>query len=395
LPSEAVILSHAGKQHAYRAAAALDAVGALRRFVTSGYYRRDRFPDRMAQALPRLDRWLQGRHQEGLDSRRVTRFPRLEVPELAWRRCFGEGERAARIVRWRDRAFDRLVSRRLEHWGGRIFWGYQGSCAQSILAARNLGMATVAEFAGIPDSIARAYLQGGVGAPAALGEPALEPADIWVAASSFSASCLEKAGAPRERVRVLPLGVDTMRFPFRSRGSDGPLKALFVGKLAVHKGIGDLLEAMRLLGSARVTLSLVGPEVGAGHAQEGGAHRYVGPLHGAALTRALHEHDVLVLPSLYEGFGLVVLEAMASGMPVIATENSCAPDVIRPGVDGFVVAARDPAGIASRLDWCATHRPQVVEMGEAASRRAADYTWERYGERVARFVQDMLGAPPK
>lgn len=392
MSSEAVILSHAGKQHAYRTAAALDAAGQLRRFVTSGYYRRDRLPDRLAASVPRLDRWLRVRHQEGLDSRRVTRFPRLELPEIAYRRCFGETDTAARLVRWRDAAFDRLVSRRLAGWGGRLFWGYQGSCRASLAAARALGMETVVEFPGIPDSVARSILPPAAGATEQPW-PGLEQADVWIAASSFSARCLEKAGAPRERIRVVPLGVEPGRFPFRRRSPEGPLKVLFVGKLAAHKGVDDLLAAMRRVGGARVTLTLVGPAVGGARFDDAGAspHRFTGPLQGEDLAREMHGHDVLVLPSLYEGFGLVILEAMASGMPVIATESSCAPDVVRPGVDGFVVAPRDPDAIAARIDWCATHRPALGEMGAAASARAGDYSWQRYAERVGALAREVLG----
>ena len=398
MAADAVILSHAGKQHAYRAAAALDAAGALRHFVTSSYYKRNRWPDRIARLSPAWDAWLRNRHEASLDADRVIRFPHLELPEVTYRWLFGHDRRVARIVRWRDEAFDRRVSRRLARWGGRLFWGFQGSCRLSLVAAKELGMTTVAEFPGIPERIARAYLEPDSGVDTQRGTAdELEAADFYLAASSFSARCLARAGAPSSRIRVLPLGVDLERFAFRARSVGGPLKALFVGKLAPHKGIAYLLQAMRLLDSGAVTLSLVGPGAGADAmmAPYAGTFRNLGSLRGEALTQAFHAHDVLVLPSLYEGFGLVILEAMASGMPVVATENSCAPDVVRDAVDGFVVAPRDAAAIAARLEWCAGNRPRSIEMGAAAAARAADFSWSRYCERVGAFVREALAGAPR
>ena len=101
--------------------------------------------------------------------------------------------------RKRGRRGGRTKRRRLPRWGGRGFWGFQGSCERSLAAARALGMTTVVEFPGIPDAIATGFLQGveatGERVPAGL----REQADHYIAASSFSARCLESAGAPRGR----------------------------------------------------------------------------------------------------------------------------------------------------------------------------------------------------
>jgi glycosyltransferase involved in cell wall biosynthesis len=92
--------------------------------------------------------------------------------------------------------------------------------------------------------------------------------------------------------------------------------------------------------------------------------------------------DVLVLPSVSDTFGMVILEAMAAGLVVIASENTAAPDILRHGEDGFVVPIRDPAAIATALELLASDHDLMREMGRAARERAGEFTVSRYGERL-------------
>jgi glycosyltransferase involved in cell wall biosynthesis len=85
---------------------------------------------------------------------------------------------------------------------------------------------------------------------------------------------------------------------------------------------------------------------------------------------------VLVLPSLLEGSALVVLEAMASGLPVVVTPNAGA-DAVRDGIDGFVVPIRSPEALAARLEQLLD--PDLRQrIGEAGRARSMDYTWEAF-----------------
>ena len=96
--------------------------------------------------------------------------------------------------------------------------------------------------------------------------------------------------------------------------------------------------------------------------------------------------DVVALPSLFDAFPLVVLEAMACGRPVIVSENSGAADFVRDGVDGFVVPIRDATAIAERIEFL-RERPELRErMGLAARSRASEYPWSSYGARVADII---------
>ncbi len=142
----AVLVAHAGKQHAYRHALALDLLGRLGAFVTSGYYRADQWPDRCAAWCAPLDRFLRRRYLAGLDSRKVQRSWSLEAPETLARAIWGNHARVDALVCKRDAKFDAWVARKFV---GRhpIYWGFQGSCLLSLKAAREAGSLAVVEFA--------------------------------------------------------------------------------------------------------------------------------------------------------------------------------------------------------------------------------------------------------
>jgi glycosyltransferase involved in cell wall biosynthesis len=103
-----------------------------------------------------------------------------------------------------------------------------------------------------------------------------------------------------------------------------------------------------------------------------------------------HEFSVLVLPSISEGFGLVVPEAMAAGLPVIVTENVGASDCVREGIDGFVIPPADPEALAERIETLYRDRERLAEMGRAARARAAEYSHETFRRRYVEAVGGLV-----
>ena len=212
-------------------------------------------------------------------------------------------------------------------------------------------------------------------------EPAL--ANGWVAASTFTANTLVANGIPREMIHIVPYGVDFTHYPRRPapRRRDAPFTVVFAGQLVQRKGISYLLEAARRLHSNELKLvfctrtavetellkkySDVNAEVRLGLTRE-------------ELVRQFHDSDIFCLPSLIEGFGHVILQAMSCSLPVLSTPHTCAPDVVREGVDGFIVPIKDSDAIAERISWGIDHRPQLEEMGQAAAEHARTFTWPRF-----------------
>ena len=169
--------------------------------------------------------------------------------------------------------------------------------------------------------------------------------------------------------------------------------AQIVGGVGQRKGIKYLLEAYRKMRTAGTELVLVGPMMGSGKALEQyrDSFTYLGRVDSADVIEQMRRCHVMVLPSVFEGFGLVIPEAMATGMPVIASTHSIGPEIIREGEDGFILEPDDVEGLAAKLDWLACHRQEACEMGRRAAIQAQLLSWERHAERVAEIIDEIAG----
>lgn len=407
-----VVVGHSGKQHAYRLALALQRAGHLRAFLTSGYYKPTAFPDCVLARSPRLDRYLRRRHLSDLDPARIVRHWALEAPEVLARAVLRWTSVPGKLVCWRDAAFDRWAAR---EWArrGEVYWGFQGSCLFSLRAARRAGKVAVAEFATAhitravqvlsreaelhpewADSISNLYFPDWY-QERLKREP--HAANYCIAASEFTRQSLLEVGVPPAKVKILPLGADLTDFTPTERPTTGPYRILFVGGVGQRKGIKYLLEAYKRVRAADTELVLAGPLVGSGKALEQyrGLYTYLGRLDQRDVIREMHRCHVLVLPSVFEGFGLVIPEAMATGMPVIASTHSAGPEIIRDGQDGFVLAPDDVDGLAARLSWLAAHRAEAAVMGRAAAERAHDFSWAAHAVRTCALLDEFIADTPR
>jgi glycosyltransferase involved in cell wall biosynthesis len=111
----------------------------------------------------------------------------------------------------------------------------------------------------------------------------------------------------------------------------------------------------------------------------------------AELAAAYQSADLFVFPSVAEGFGHVLLEAMACGLPILSTSATAAPDLIHEGVEGFVTAPGDTESVAARIDWALSNRLQLREMKGSARERAEHFTWERFRSRIREVVGEACG----
>ena len=218
----------------------------------------------------------------------------------------------------------------------------------------------------------------------------LRLANRVVVASTFTKETL-RASELAVDIEVIPYGA-----PSHISGSidahSRPLRVLFVGSLGQRKGLSYLLRAVELLGS-KVELTLLGRKVAEGCAPLDDAvrkHRWIPSLPHFELLGIMQQHDVLVLPSLFEGFGLVILEAMAQRLPVITTAHTAGPDVIKEGVDGFIVPIRSAEAIAAKLDQLASIPNLLQDMKQAAQDKARSQRWENYRESLAQMAQDLV-----
>ncbi len=222
-------------------------------------------------------------------------------------------------------------------------------------------------------------------------------ADHWIVASSFTRETLIASGAPAGRIHVIPYGTNLTRFhpPRDRRRESGPVRFLFVGTVNQRKGIKYLLDAMRMLPSKHARLLVCGWTVDDTNLFRGLEDRVQirRSVSAAGLVEAYQSADVFVFPSLAEGFGHVVLEAMASGLPVISTPRTAAGDLVRPGIEGYLTPPGCAASLAASMEEFLVHPEKAAEMGAAARKRAEQFTWELFRSRVGELSTALLGQP--
>ena len=155
------------------------------------------------------------------------------------------------------------------------------------------------------------------------------------------------------------------------------------------KGIKYLLEAVKRLRLPNAELMLVGRRIGseAAFAPYEGCFRHVPHVPYHEVHRLFTEADIFVYPSLHEGSAFATYEAMASGLPVVATPNT--GSVVRDGLDGFIVKPRDIGALMERIERLYRDPGLRRTMGTSARRRAEAFTWGAYRERVAAFFAGL------
>jgi glycosyltransferase involved in cell wall biosynthesis len=215
-----------------------------------------------------------------------------------------------------------------------------------------------------------------------------ELADLILCPSEFCRRAILAEGGPSENVRLVPFGIHARFFSGtapRAVGDGSTLRVLFAGNTPIRKGLPDLVVALENLASPKIHAIFAGETSSMtpyGIARASAAGELLGNVPRAKMLNLYKQADVFVLPTVSDVFPAVVLEAMAAGIPVITTPNCGSCDVVRDGVDGFIVPVRSPEEIAKKLDLLASSPELRAEMSRNAAARAKEYTIEKYRERL-------------
>jgi glycosyltransferase involved in cell wall biosynthesis len=215
-------------------------------------------------------------------------------------------------------------------------------------------------------------------------------AELVVCPSQFVLDSLPKE--KQHKSIVAPFGTPMVESggATRQKSTNGAMRLLFAGSLSQRKGLADLFSALKLIGSNQVELVVMGqPLRPLKWYRQYANFIYEPPRPHDEVLRLMQTCDVLVLPSIVEGRALVQQEAMACGLPVIATKNAGADELIIEEETGFLVPIRSPEKIAERISWFVSNRMRISGMGIAAQRRARQLTWPAYGEKILTAIREL------
>jgi glycosyltransferase involved in cell wall biosynthesis len=310
--------------------------------------------------------------------------------------------------------FSILLSDRL--WSQRMppctfFHSWMGVCEASLHAAKRVGAITLVENAARHP---KHWHQAGVEECKRFGidpkkrstvlPPMLirrvlrefELCDRIIVPSSASYRSFSECGLAEKTV-IVPTGVDSEFFKPPAKPRDEAIfRICFVGRVELAKGAGYLLQAWKKLALPNAELVLVGSvkkEMSAllrTHADA--SVRMTGILPAAEVAQLYRESDLFVFPSINEGLPQVLLEAMASGLPVVVSDHASADDCVTDGTEGFVVPARNVDKLAEAIQWCYQHRDETRAIGKAARARIEnEFTLEHYNQRQIALYKSLAG----
>ncbi|RYY07394.1 MAG: glycosyltransferase [Sphingobacteriaceae bacterium] len=218
----------------------------------------------------------------------------------------------------------------------------------------------------------------------------LRLADKIFVASQFTANTLKDYPGRLAPIEVIPYAFPpvTSSRNYIVHSKSQPIKLLFVGGLSQRKGIADLFAVVDKL-KDYVSLTVVGrkatdncPALNVALAK----HKWIQSLSHEKVLQLMQEHDVLVFPSLFEGFGLVITEAMSQGTPVITTDRTAGPDLIKHGENGWLINAGSTNALQTAIEELIDRPSMIAEVGREAMRTASKRTWELYGKELVSAV---------
>jgi glycosyltransferase involved in cell wall biosynthesis len=397
------ILSYPGvMEHAEQIALSLQEDEALQAFVTSFAFKE---PSALASATAVLPQGLHSRVLAQLrrrtirhvDSARVRTIPAYEVLRTAMQKAGAGPVIVDRIWDAGAQHFDRTVARRLPGSDGVLAFEY--GALETFRRAKDLGLPTILHVPSLENRAYRALMLREMARfpelrshsderidklfeqRQARREAEIALADVIIANSSLTRNSHLAAGAPADKVQVALLGAPEALPQATPRPVDGPLVVLWSGSFILRKGAHYLLDAWRALGAGPYAELRVYGHVGLPErllAQAPPGVAFMGSIPRAQMMQAYAEADVLVFPTLSDGFGLCVTEALSQGLPVISTDQAGAADLLEPGQSGLIVPAADAPALTDALRWCLDNRTQLAAMRPMALAAATRRPWSRF-----------------
>lgn len=230
--------------------------------------------------------------------------------------------------------------------------------------------------------------------------------DRVIATCTDEVAELEELGLSSGRASVIPCGVDTSVFTPGPGRTDGPPRLLVIGRLVVRKGVGNVVEALAQLPGVELIIA-GGPQPDALDADpevdrlRGLVHRmgvadrvrFLGGVAREAVPALIRSADVVVTVPWYEPFGIVPLEAMACGRPVVGSAVGGLLDTVVPGTTGELVPPREPATLARVLRDLLADPERCRRYGEAGRSRAVErYDWTTVVEQTEAVYEAVVSA---
>ena len=398
------LVAQPGARQHYAVPRALHDCGALRLFYTDAWCRRGQ---RWLSWGPAVLRSLAQRRHDALPSKKVVSFSwRTMWDEFHHRLFEGDPDVVSRYG-WFERAGRRFAQRVAQHLmrqrldpNADVFFGFNVASLEVLEHLAGRGVVTIVDQvdpARVEEDLVLSDAErwpGWARLSGRIGDSYYErlvaewhTASLVLVKSAFSCDALQQQGVPAEKIIIVPQAYEgPIASEPRQPSPDQPLHVVWLGKVVLRKGIQYLIQAANQLTDCNVRFTVAGP-IGITETALAAAPpsmTFVGRITRDRVSEVYRTADVFVLPALSDDFAITQLEAMAHGVPVIATPN-CG-DVVTDGEDGWIVPICDAEALAAAVARCEQDRQRNVQMSEAAIAKSRQFTLARYAQTVNEAV---------
>lgn len=395
-----ILLSNPSKQYTHQTAKALSNGNKDFVFVTSYWYYPDRLFEKLVLViLPSFKKNLLKKYSPDLDRSLVKDHCKGIVFSFLGRFFYSIEERSFK----EDGIHDSWVKKIIQKKKPSIVIGYEKSCLRSFEAAKEYGAVTVLDLAqvhaGFIEDLRDKYaffknITGSEKLFEAIKNVKLkeyELADTILVLSEFAKQTMIDRGIPEDKLRLMHLGYDPIKFIPKNNyaPSDTTLQLVFIGTVSYRKGIHLLLDFIKST-VFNIHLTIAGP-LGENVTKEMFHHpniTYHSFVQHDEMVKLLHHSDVFVFPSYLDSWAMVVIEAMACGLPVIVTEHTGAKEAVN-NECGFVIPVDDALALKEKVEFFYTHREAVEQMGRAATEQVKKYQWQQYYDSVNELIDEV------
>jgi len=396
-----IIISHVRKQHVYRLVYTLAKEKRLKLFFTSLYFKKSSFLRKIFSLNKKTEQLIEKRYFNGIPNNKV--FLTLIPEPLA---MFMNKLSMPMIDFYRERLQDNIVSFLLNFYKCDIFIGYESQSLKSFKKVKQQGGITILDLASVHVSkqieinekygyILNAFKKPNVKHIEKMKKIKLDEfkyIDYVITLSEFAKkSCLEN-GVPEEKIKVIPLGIDTKLFSPKKVYKENKFELLFVAGVRYFKGIKDLIEVFNELNLDNAYLTIVGGKGDAlSYVKEkiNSNIKYIPHVNHNELKILYQNSSIFVLPTYMDSFGQVIFEAMSTGTPIITTTNSGAPGIIIDNQSGFIITPNNREALKEKILYFYHNREEIERMGRNARKSVETLTWERYYNEINTFMDEI------
>jgi glycosyltransferase involved in cell wall biosynthesis len=401
---------------AQQAALAFEERGALTAYLTAYTHRQGGALSKLLRAAPA---GLRNRIEPQLRRRAITSVPDALVEQRPfWELVRTLTDKAGAGPKTVDRVWDHLshdftraVGRRLRRGDVGAIYAYEYTALEAFVEAERLGIARILDFPSLnsrqfedlqrkekerfPELVGphEAYFSTRFERRQSRRDAEMRAADIIITNSSVTRQSHIDGGADPDRTYAIPYGSPLPVAHVVDRAPSGPLHVLWAGTFSIRKGAHYFLEAWQKLNAGTdAVVDIFGatalPErlwkpIPSGMTFHGSVPR-------STLFEAFDAADVLMFPTLSDGFGMVVTEAFARGLPVITTDQAGASDLVDHEKNGLLISAGCTDAIVASLKWCLDNREGLAAMRNPAHDTACNWQWSDYRAALAEAVSRGL-----